>query len=87
MIQTATVIRKEIDDKIKKRMEIETKAKEGTLMLNEEIEYIYDMITSKAANTEVIVKIPFRISDRANEIFTTMLYRTFRKEDSTILSC
>ena len=87
MIETATVIRRKIEDKIKKRMEVENKAKDGTLTVEEEIEYINDMITSKASNTEVIVEIPFRISDRADEIFTTMLYHIFRKEDSTTMSC
>jgi len=87
MFETATVIRKNIEAKKQRRMEIINKAKEGILSEKEEIEYIWDMINSTTSTTEPIVDIPFRISDKAYELFKSMLFIIIRREESTTISC
>jgi len=87
MLETATVNWEKALKINNARKEAFQKARNGELSQEEEIKLLFDIINTKVADGHVIFDVPFRISDKANEVIISMLYRTFRKDDSTTISC
>ena len=87
MLKTATANRKIALEIKREREEICVKATEGRLPQQEEIEFIMKTINSKIQNVELVFNLPFRISDKSEEILVSMLYQVFRTNSFTVISC